>query len=86
MTQEIEILSSQFGEIDESNLYQPPMEVNEQKISLRGKEPLKSEIVDFLEAIIDERQPLVTGIDGLKAVKIVEAGLESLSRGHVINI
>ena len=54
LTQEIEILSSEFGQIDESNLYQPPMEVSEQMISLGRKEPLKSEIVDFLEAITDE--------------------------------
>lgn len=86
LTREIEILSSQFGKIDESNLYQPPMEVSEQIISLEDKEPLKSELVDFLEAITEKRMPLVTGEDGLKAVRIVEAGLESLSSNSMINI
>ena len=62
------------------------MEVSEQIISLKDKEPLKSELVDFLEAIIEKRIPLVTGEDGLKAVRIVEAGLESLSSNSMINI
>jgi UDP-N-acetylglucosamine 3-dehydrogenase len=86
LTQEIEILSSRFGEIDESNLYQPSIKVSEQKISLNGKEPLESELVDFLEAITEKRMPLVTGEDGLKAVKVVEAGLESLNSNSVVNI
>ena len=86
LTPEIRILSSQFGEIDESNLYQPPIEVSEQTFSPEGKEPLKSELVDFLEAIMEKRMPLVTGRDGLKAVEIVQAGLESLSSSSVINI
>ncbi len=86
LTQEIEILSSQFGEIDESNLYQPPIEVSEEKTSLKGEEPLASELVDFLEAIAEKRMPLVTGIEGLRAVQLVEAGFESLKSNSVVNI
>ena len=86
LPQEIEIFSSEFGEIDESNLYQPPMEVSKQKISLKKKEPLKSELMDFLEAVTEKRIPLVSGEEGLKAVKIMEAGLESMNCGSVINI
>jgi UDP-N-acetylglucosamine 3-dehydrogenase len=86
LTQEIEISSSKFGEIDDSNLYQPSMEVSEQKISPKKKEPLKSELIDFLEALTEKRMPLVTGGEGLRAVKIVEAGLESMNTNSVINI
>ena len=86
LTQEIEVLSSEFDEIDESNLYQPSMKVSEQKISLGGTEPLRSELVDFLEAVTKKRMPLVSGVDGLKAIKIVEAGLESLNSGSVVNL
>ena len=62
------------------------MEVSERKISLKGKEPLKSELVDFLRAVKHKTTPLVTGEDGLNAVRIVEAGLKSLSSNSVINI
>lgn len=86
LTQEIEILSSQFGDINESNLYQPPMEVSEQKIPMKRKEPLKSELMDFLEAIMEKKMPLVTGREGIKAVKIVEAGLKSLNSSSVVSI
>jgi len=86
LTQEIEIFSSKFGKVDESNLFQPPIEVNKQKISLKGTEPLKKELVDFLESILYKRRPLVDGEDGLKAVQIVEAGLESLNSSIVINL
>jgi UDP-N-acetylglucosamine 3-dehydrogenase len=86
LTQEIEILSSKFGEIDESNLYQPPMDISKQKISLKGEEPLKRELVDFLAAILEKRPPLVTGEEGLNVVKIVEAGLKSVKNNLVFNI
>ena len=86
LNQEVEVLSSEFGEINEANLYQPPMKIKEHKVSLKGIEPLKSELVDFLEAIIEKRMPLVTGWDGLKAVEIVQAGLESMRSSSVINI
>ncbi len=86
LTQEIEILSSHFGKINDSNLYQPPMEVREQKISPKRKEPLKSELMDFLEAVMEKRKPFVTGGEGLKAVEIVEAGLKSLNSRLVMNI
>ena len=36
------------------------------------EEFLKNELLDFLESIIDRREPLVSGIDGLEAVKVVE--------------
>ena len=84
LKQEIDISSSTFSEIDEKNLFQPPMEVSERKLSFKGKEPLKSELIDFLDAIMRKRKPLVTGNDGLTAVKIVEAGLRSLESNSVI--
>ena len=86
LTQEIEILSSKFGEIDESNLYRPPIDISKQKISLKGEEPLKRELVDFLVAILEKRPPLVTGEEGLNVIKIVEAGLKSLKNNLVLNI
>ena len=62
------------------------IEVSEQKISLEKEEPLKTELIDFLQAVVERRSPSVSGKDGLKAVKIVEAGLESMNSGSLIDI
>ena len=86
LNQEIKIFSSHFGEINESDLYQPSMEVSEKKISLTKKEPLKNELIDFLTSISEKREPLVSGIDGLRSLKIIEAGLLSLERKQVISL
>ena len=47
-------------------------------------EPLKSELIDFLESVKTKRVPLVSGEDGLNAVTIVQAGFESLKSNRVI--
>ena len=86
LTQEVKVFSSKFGHIDESNLYRPPIEVSEQKISLEKEEPLKTELIDFLQAVVERRSPSVSGKYGLKAVQIVEAGLESMNSGSLIDI
>ena len=77
--QEIKVLSSKFGEVDDSNLFQPPIEVEEKLFTPKVQEPLKNELVDFLSAIYHSREPLVSGREGLASVKIVEAGLRSLN-------
>jgi len=52
-----------------------------------SKEPLLREIEDFLSSISSkDRNPLVTGFDGLKAVNIIEKGLESLNNGTIVNL
>ena len=86
LAQEINISSSSFGEIDESNLYQPPINVSKDRLTVEGEEPLKNELLDFLEAISRKKQPLVNGFDGLQAVKIVQAGLDSIRTGSVIKL
>ena len=75
--QEILQLKSNFIDLNEANLYDSQLEVNESRIRLKGKEPLKLELSNFLESIIQKTEPTVPGIEGLKAVQIVEAGLES---------
>lgn len=48
-------------------------------------EPLYQELDSFTKAVINDRTPEVTGEDGLKALKICEAALESADTGEAID-
>ena len=86
ITQQIKILSSTYDEVDESNLYKTPMQVTEKNISVKAKEPLYNELVEFLSSIEENTEPLISGSDGLKAVRIVEAALKSLNEKSVVRL
>jgi UDP-N-acetylglucosamine 3-dehydrogenase len=45
------------------------------------REPLMLELTEFISAIQEKRQPLVTGKDGLNAIRVAEAVLASSSSG-----
>lgn len=47
-------------------------------------EPLKLELNDFLSSIVQERNPLVTGDDGVKAVSLSEKSLKSYNSNEVL--
>jgi len=86
INQSVTISSSKFGEIDEMNLYQIPIHYNINKINLRKREPLRIEIEDFINAVKTGKQPMVTGEDGLMAIKIVDAIEKSYKNKEVVNI
>lgn len=48
------------------------------------KEPLKLELQHFANSILKDKEPEVTGADGLKALIIAEAALESSRRGSTV--
>jgi UDP-N-acetylglucosamine 3-dehydrogenase len=48
------------------------------------QEPLLLELKEFINAVQEKRSPLVTGIDGLRAITIAEAVLASSSSGAPI--
>jgi len=50
------------------------------------KEPLKLELQHFTECILKDRKPLVTGMDGLKALQIAEAALKSAAKCSIIKL
>ncbi|HVP27441.1 MAG TPA: Gfo/Idh/MocA family oxidoreductase [Candidatus Bathyarchaeia archaeon] len=50
------------------------------------QEPLKLELRHFANCILKKEKPLVTGADGLKALKIAEASLKSSATGKVIKL
>jgi len=50
------------------------------------KEPLKLELQHFANSILNDTEPIITGVDGLKAVQIAEAALKSARRGTAIKL
>jgi len=51
-----------------------------------GEEPLRLELRHFASCISGGKEPLVTGIDGLKALLIAEAALKSASKHRTIEL
>jgi UDP-N-acetylglucosamine 3-dehydrogenase len=50
------------------------------------QEPLKLELQHFANCILKKEKPLITGMDGLKALQIAEATLKSSATGKVMRI
>lgn len=50
------------------------------------QEPLKLELQHFAKCILEKEKPLITGMDGVKAVQIAEAALKSSATGRVIKL
>ncbi len=48
-------------------------EIQGGKLSVTREEPLKRELTDFVQAVRDKRAPLVSGEDGLRALKLAQA-------------
>ena len=50
------------------------------------KEPLKLELQHFANSILNDKQPIITGVDGFKAVQVAEAALKSAQIGTAIKL
>ncbi|MGC9345513.1 MAG: Gfo/Idh/MocA family protein [Candidatus Bathyarchaeales archaeon] len=50
------------------------------------REPLKLELQHFANCVLKREKPLITGMDGLKALQIAEAALKSSAKGRVIKL
>jgi len=50
------------------------------------QEPLKLELQHFANCILKKEKPLITGMDGLKALQIAEAALRSSATGRVVKL
>jgi UDP-N-acetylglucosamine 3-dehydrogenase len=50
------------------------------------REPLKLELQHFANCILKEEKPLITGMDGLKALQIAEAALKSSATGRAVKL
>ncbi len=85
MAQSVEISSDKL-EVDEYNAYRMSIDLNIRKINLKKEEPLRREMQDFINAVENRTQPLVTGADGLEAVRIAKASLKSIKCGCPVEI
>lgn len=86
MGQSAEVSTTQFGDIDERNLFNIPLEYRTERINLKREEPLKRELADFLNAIKTAREPLVSGRDGLETLRVTLAALQSSQENRVIEL
>ena len=50
------------------------------------REPLYQELQEFASSILEDREPEVTGLDGLNALMVCEAALESAATGEVVKL
>jgi UDP-N-acetylglucosamine 3-dehydrogenase len=50
------------------------------------REPLKLELRHFANCVLKREEPIITGVDGLKALQIAEAALKSSAKGKVIKL
>jgi len=50
------------------------------------QEPLKLELQHFADCILEKKRPLITGADGLKALQIAEAALQSSAKNRAIKL
>ena len=85
----LQILTTKFLiDIDYSNqsiILSRPGEDNFDSIEVPKKNPLKLELLDFLESIVENRLPLVSGHDGIEAVRYTEAAVYSSKKNKVIH-
>jgi len=84
--QSVTMSSSSFKEIDKMNLFNIPIQYNINNVSLEKREPLRNEIADFVQAVEHHTRPLVTGEDGLLALKIADAATLSYKTGREVKI
>jgi UDP-N-acetylglucosamine 3-dehydrogenase len=50
------------------------------------QEPLKLELQHFADCILEKKKPVITGVDGLKALKIAEAALRSSVKNKAVKL
>jgi UDP-N-acetylglucosamine 3-dehydrogenase len=50
------------------------------------QEPLKAELQHFADCILEKKQPLVTGVDGLRALRVAIAALESSAKNSAVKL
>jgi UDP-N-acetylglucosamine 3-dehydrogenase len=50
------------------------------------QEPLKAELQHFVDCIVDKREPIITGEDGVKALEIATAAIQSSAKNRAIQL
>ncbi|HVO77385.1 MAG TPA: Gfo/Idh/MocA family oxidoreductase [Methanomassiliicoccales archaeon] len=84
--QSIEFSSSITKEFDQADAFRVPLEQDVRRICVRKEEPLKKELVDFLDASESDRRPLASGEDAVADLRICEAALASLKENSRVTL
>ena len=50
------------------------------------QEPLRLELRHFANCVLEKEKPLITGLDGLRALRIAEAALKSSATGKIVKL
>ncbi|TRO46161.1 Gfo/Idh/MocA family oxidoreductase [Candidatus Bathyarchaeota archaeon] len=50
------------------------------------QEPLKLELQHFADCVLEKKKPLITGVDGIAALKVAEAALRSSAKNRAIKL
>jgi len=74
--QNASVINHKSYNINKNNLFQSSQELEEEKIEVEKEEPLKLELLDFLNSIQSDSKPFVSGEDGLKALEVAKKSLE----------
>ena len=86
LTQELYFYKNQFAEknFDYSKGIKSVVEGDMVKIKISNKEPLLAELEEFVDCIIKDRKPMVSGDDGLKVLEIASKMLEAAKTNKVV--
>jgi UDP-N-acetylglucosamine 3-dehydrogenase len=76
--QSLEVSTSRVGNMDQSDMFHIPLEYDVRKISVKKEEPLRTELLRFLEAAESGGVPAAGGFDAVQNLKVCEAALISL--------
>ncbi len=71
----VEFITQEITVENNDRRYQP---------SLETREPLTLELEDFVQSILGDTPPKASGEDGLMALRICEAALESAEKGQPV--
>jgi UDP-N-acetylglucosamine 3-dehydrogenase len=50
------------------------------------QEPLKAELQHFVDCIVEKKKPLVSGEDGVRALKVATAAMQSSAKNRAIQL
>jgi UDP-N-acetylglucosamine 3-dehydrogenase len=84
--QSMTISSSKIMNMNIQDLYNTSMEKLIRHVQLKKQEPLRMELINFLDSIEHNRRPEVTGEDGLETLKITLAALQSLKTKEPVKL
>jgi len=72
MNQSVSIKRLDSLELKEQNMWNAKYDIVEEKPKINRYEPLKNELIDFLNSIKNSKEPMVTGVEGVESVKLAE--------------